>query len=62
VTAKLLLTVAEAAEALGLGKSKAYAEIAAGRLGSVTIGRARRVPVTELESYVRRLLEEQERA
>jgi excisionase family DNA binding protein len=58
--AQLLFTVAEAAELLSLGKSTVYEEIAAGRLGSVRVGRARRVPATALESYVQKLREEQQ--
>ncbi len=52
MTDHLLLTIAEAADRLSLGRTTVYSEIAAGRLRSVTVGRARRVPVDALEEYV----------
>jgi excisionase family DNA binding protein len=55
MTEKLLLTVPEVAELLGLGKSKTYALIAAGELESVCIGRARRVPRDAVERFVEKL-------
>ncbi len=55
--ARLLLTVREAAERLSLGRSLTYQLITSGEIDSVTIGRARRVPVAALEDYVRRLRE-----
>ena len=42
MTDKLLLTIPEAAERLSLGRSMVYQLIAAGRLRSVSIGRARK--------------------
>jgi excisionase family DNA binding protein len=54
-TPKLLLTVAEAAAALGLGRSKLYQLLDAGEIESVKIGKARRVPTAALEMYVNRL-------
>lgn len=53
--ARLLLTVEEAADRLGIGRTLAYALIAAGVLESVHIGRLRRVPTDALDDYVRRL-------
>ena len=53
-----LLRVEEAAEWLGLGRTKAYELVYRGILPSVTIGRARRVPRTALENFVERLTEE----
>ena len=47
-----LLTVPEAARALGLGRSTVYELIGAGRLEVVHIGRAARVPVDALDSFV----------
>lgn len=51
----LLLSVEEAARALGLGRSKTYELIAAGELEVVHIGRCARVPVDSVETYVERL-------
>jgi excisionase family DNA binding protein len=51
---KLLLTVPEAAEALGLGRSVVYELLVAGELDGVKIGRARRIPVRSLEKFVTR--------
>lgn len=52
MTEQLLLPVESAARALGLGKTKVYELIARGELETVTIGRARRVPVASLANYV----------
>lgn len=50
-----LLTVAQAAAALGLGESTVHGLIRSGELGSRKIGGARRVPVTDLDAFVSRL-------
>jgi excisionase family DNA binding protein len=50
--ARLLLTIPEAAQALGLGRSTLYELIAAGRLEVVHIGRSTRVPVDALDSFL----------
>jgi excisionase family DNA binding protein len=55
VTRKLLLTVDETAEVVGLGKTKVYELIASGELEAVRIGRCRRVPVEAVKAYVIRL-------
>lgn len=52
---KLLLTPAEAAELLGLGRSTVYELLAAGDLESICIGRARRIPHDALLDYIGRL-------
>ena len=52
---KMLLTVAEAADRLGVGRSFLYTVIQRGRLATVKLGRARRVPITALEEFVQRL-------
>ncbi len=52
---KLLLTVEEAAELLGLGRTTTYALIKSGALKSVLIGRARRIRVTDLDAYAAQL-------
>jgi excisionase family DNA binding protein len=54
---RLLVTIQEAAVALGLGRSTVYELVAGGELESVTVGRARRIPVRELEEFVTRLEE-----
>jgi excisionase family DNA binding protein len=48
----LLLTPEQAAEALGLGRTLVYELIRTGRLTSVRIGRARRIPIASLEAFV----------
>ena len=52
---RLLLTVREAAHALGVGRSTAYELITAGELEVVHIGRLCRIPVAVVEAYVERL-------
>ena len=52
---KLLLTVPEAAERLSLGRTKAYELVLSGRIESVKVGTARRVPVDALDRYVESL-------
>lgn len=52
-TPKLLLKPSEVAEALNIGKTTTHQLIARGDLKSVRIGRAVRVPVDEVERYVR---------
>lgn len=56
---KMLLTVDEAAQRLGIGRSHAYIFVMKGELPSVKLGRSRRVPADELESFVQRLRSEQ---
>jgi excisionase family DNA binding protein len=56
---KLLLTVEEAAQRLGIGRSHTYVFVMRGELPSVKLGRARRVPAVELENFVERLRSEQ---
>lgn len=52
---KLLLTVEETAEAIGIGRTKTFELIAAGIIESVRIGGARRVPTAAVADYVDRL-------
>lgn len=52
---KLLLTPEEAADVIGIGRSKLYDLLRAGRIESVRIGGSRRVPRMALEEYVERL-------
>ena len=55
---KLLLTVIEAAQRLGFGRSMTYQLIQKGALPSIKIGGARRVAVADLEEFVGRLRSE----
>ena len=50
---RLLLRVDEAADALGLGRTKVYELVMSGEIASVKIGRARRVPLDALKHWVR---------
>ena len=52
---KLLLTPTEAAEVLGIGRSKVYELMRSGTLRSVRIDSCRRVPVEDLSALVTRL-------
>ena len=52
---KLLLTIPQAAESVGLGKSKFYELIAQGQVPVVRIGRAVRVPAERLREWAAKL-------
>ena len=47
-----LLTVVEAAQQLGISRSKLYELLADGELPSVRIGRTRRIATSALEQFV----------
>ena len=47
-----LLSVDEAAALLGIGRSRTYDEIAAGRLRSLRVGRRRLVPSGAIGEYI----------
>jgi excisionase family DNA binding protein len=49
---RLVLTVEEAAERLGIGRTLMYALVKAGAVESICIGRLRRIPADALEAYV----------
>lgn len=49
---RLLLTVEEAAQRLGIGRTLAWRLVQAGQLPSVRLGRCVRVPRRELEVWV----------
>ena len=49
---KLLLTPAEAAQALSIDRSTLYAYLMSGEVASITIGRSRRIPVSALEAWI----------
>lgn len=52
---KLLLTPTEAAEALGIGRSKLYELLAKGVVPSITIGTCRRIVASDLDAYIESL-------
>ncbi len=49
---KLLLRPAEAAEAIGIGRSKVYELLASGELPSIRVGSCIRVPVAALREWI----------
>jgi len=53
---KLLYTIDEAADVLGISRSLMYDLILTGQVPSLKIGRVRRIPVVALESFVERQL------
>ena len=53
--APLLLKPEEAAEALGIARTRVYQLLRAGEIRSVKIGKVRRIPVAALQAYVERL-------
>jgi excisionase family DNA binding protein len=61
MTDRLLLRPEEAAELLGIGRSKLYDLLATGEVESVHIGSCRRIPVEGLHRYVARLRAQDER-
>ncbi len=54
-TLRLLLTVEEAAEQLGIGRTLMYALVKQGVVESVQIGRLRRIPADALPRYLAQL-------
>jgi excisionase family DNA binding protein len=60
-TDRMLLRVSEVAEALGIGRSKAYELIAAGVIPSIRIGSSVRVPVEALREWTAQQLSEASR-
>lgn len=50
--ARLVFTVEQAAEQLGIGRTLMYALVRSGEVESVTIGRLRRIPADALVRYV----------
>lgn len=53
-----LLKIPEVAERLQVSRAFVYELVAGGALPAVSIGRARRVPESELDGYIRRLVAE----
>ena len=56
---KLLLTVEQAADRLGVARSHLYRWLTTGELPSLKLGRSRRIPVAALERFVSERLEEE---
>ena len=54
---KLLLTIREAANQLGIGRSHFYELVRRGEIMSVRLGRCRRVPAAALERFVQERIE-----
>ena len=57
---RLLLRPIEAAEAIGVGRSKVYELLASGELPSIRIGASIRVPVDKLREWIARQVEERQ--
>ncbi len=54
-TPRIVLTVEEAAERLGIGRTLMYALVKSGAVESIAIGRLRRIPPDTLDDFVERL-------
>lgn len=59
-TMRLAYRPAEAAESIGISRSKAYELIASGELPAIRIGGVLRVPVDALSAWILRQLAERE--
>jgi excisionase family DNA binding protein len=55
LTESLLLTPEEAAQALRIGRTRLYEMLRTGELGSVRVGRSRRIARRDIEGYVETL-------
>lgn len=51
---RLLLTVSEAAQQLGIGRSLFYELLAEGQVESIHVGRLRRIPIDALADFIDR--------
>lgn len=56
---KFLLRIDEAAGLLGVGRSFLYELVRSGEISSVKLGRARRIPASALEEFIRKLQAEE---
>ena len=56
---RLLLTIPEAAQRLGMGRSFVYQLVMKGTIPSIKLGRARRIPTAALEEFVAARLKEE---
>jgi excisionase family DNA binding protein len=54
---RLMLRPAEAADAIGVSRSKAYELIASGQIPSIRLGGCVRIPVDALRAWIARELE-----
>jgi excisionase family DNA binding protein len=54
-----LLTVAQAAAILGIGRSLAYMLVSTGKIRSFKIGRSRRIPLSALDDFIETQLADQ---
>ncbi|TDW18595.1 helix-turn-helix domain-containing protein [Kribbella kalugense] len=54
-TAPLLLTVEQAAQQLGIGRTTVFALLKSGDLESIPLGRLRRIPAECITEYIDRL-------
>ena len=57
ISDRLVVTVPEAARMLGISRAKLYPLISRGEIPSLKIGKCRRVPVREIESFIERQCE-----
>ena len=55
----LLVTPAEAASITKLSRSRIYLELATGRLQSIRVGRARRIRISALTTWIEQMASEQ---
>jgi excisionase family DNA binding protein len=58
---RLLLRVEEAAERLSISRAKAYELLSTGEIGSIKIGRSRRILASELSNWVEKEVAAQSR-
>jgi len=58
-TPRALLTVEEAADTIGIGRTTTFALVKSGELKSIKVGRLRRIPLDEVHAYTARLMAEQ---
>ena len=56
-SAKVLLTVEEAAEAMSLGRTMMYQLVRGRQILSIKVGRTRRIPTAALHEFVKRMSE-----
>jgi excisionase family DNA binding protein len=54
----ILVSVADAAQLLSIGRTAAWDLVRKRKIKSVKIGRTRRVPIAVIEEYVQRLMDE----
>lgn len=54
ITQTRLISVGEAAEIIGLSRSKVYELLADGLLPSIRIGRTRRIDIADLDTFIDR--------